>query len=66
MLKTMAASVLAELACTKANENEPDIDGGDNGGDAKIDDRMINLSSSTKKIGSGMGFLTPKASLAFT
>ena len=60
MLKTLAPSVLARPACTKANKNKLGTDSSD-----RIDNSLANLSSSTKKISSGAGFSTPKANLAF-
>ena len=65
MLKTTAPSVSAGPVCLVANKNNLDIDGGGGIGSGRIDDRLANLSSSTKKMSSGAGFLTPKASLAF-
>ena len=58
MLTTIALSVLLGPTYTKANENEPDTDGDcDISGD-RINNKMVNLSSSTKKISSETGFLT--------
>ena len=66
MLKTIAPLVLARPACTRANENELGMDGDGDIGGSKMDDMIANLLSSTKKISSGAGFFTLKASLAFT
>ena len=66
MLKTIAPSVSARPVHPRVNRNEFSTDGGDGIGDGKIDDRLANLSSSTKKINSKSGFLTSEASLAFT
>ena len=61
MLKTTAPPILTRPAYTKINENKLDSDGG-----GRINDKIVNLSSSTKKISSRAGFFTPKPSLAFT
>ena len=67
MLKTTAPSVPARLARTRVDGNEPDTDASGEIGSGRIDDRMVNLSNSTKKKkSSGTGFFTPEASLAFT
>ena len=61
MLKTIVPLVSARPAYTSANEIGLSIDG------SKINDKMINLSSFTMRtMSSGTGFLTLKASLAFT
>ena len=66
MLKTMVLSVPTWPVCTKANKNEPGIDGDSSIGSDRIDDKMVNLSSFTKKMSSGTGFFTFEARLAFT
>ena len=42
------------------------MDGGSGISDGKIDNKIANLSSATKKMSSGADFLIPKASLAFS
>ena len=66
ILKTTAPSTLARAAYTKAEENELGTDGGGGISGGRIDDRLANLSSSTKKMSSGSSFFTFEASLAFT
>lgn len=61
----MAQSVSARPAHTRTNENKLSTDGGGSINGGKIDDTIANLSSSTKKMSSGAGFLTFEASLAF-
>lgn len=62
MLKTTAPSVFARHGYTKANENKVDTNGSSGIGSVKIDDRVVNLSSSTKvKKSSGIGFCTSEA-----
>ena len=46
----MVFSVPARPACTRTNENKLDIDNSGGIGDGKIDDRLVNLSSFTKKM----------------
>ena len=66
MLKTTTPSVPARSACIRTNENEPSIDDDDGIGGGRMDDKMANPTSSIKKMSSKAGFLTFKASLAFT
>ena len=64
MLKTTAPSTPARLVRVRVNKNKLDTGSGDGIGGGRINDRIVNLSST--KMSSGAGFLTPKASLAFT
>ena len=66
MLKITAPSVLARPVCTRVNENELDKNNSGGIGGDKINDKMVILSSYTKKMSSGAGFFTFKVSLAFT
>ena len=66
ILKKMASSVAANLACNKADENQLSTDEVNSIGGGRIDDKLVNRSNSTKKISSGASYLTPGASLAFT
>lgn len=66
ILKTMAPSVSARPTCIKTNKRELGIDSGDSISDGRINNIIVNLSNSTKKISYRAGFLTSKASLAFT
>ena len=61
----MALRAPARPTYTKTNKNELSIDSGDNIDSGRIDDKIANLSSSIKKMSSGVGFLISKASLAF-
>ena len=45
-------SALGRPACTRANKNKLSMDGGNGVGGCKIDDKIVNLSSSTKKVNS--------------
>ena len=65
MLKIIVPSISARPACIKANKNKLEINGGGSIGSGKIDNKMANLSSFTKKKSSRADFLIPKASLAF-
>ena len=60
MLETTNPLVLARLACTRINENELGMDGGGGISNSRIDDRIVNLSSSTKKMSFKVGFLLLK------
>ena len=62
----IASSVLTRSVCPRADENELGTESGGRIGGSRIDDKMANLSNSTKKMSSESGFLTFKASLAFT
>lgn len=66
LLKIMILSVLAKVACTRANKNKLDTD--DNNGiyDNRIDYRIENLLSSMKKMGFKASFFIFKASLTFS
>ena len=66
MLKTTAPTLPARLVRPKVHKNELDTDGGGGIGGGRIDNRLANLSCSTKKMGSRLDFLTSEASLAFT
>ena len=66
MVKITAPLVPARPAQPRANGNQLDTDSGGGISSGKIDDILANLSSFTKKMSSGAGFLTPKASLPFT
>lgn len=66
ILKTTVLSIPAYLARTRTDENKFGIDGSGSINGSRIDNRIANLLSSTKKISSGVGFLTPEASLTFT
>ncbi len=52
-------------ACIKINKNEFSTDDSSGIGSSRIDDKIANLLSFTKKISFKVGFLTLKASLAF-
>ena len=60
ILKTTAPLAPTSLVYTKAKENKPGTDGDSGVSGGRIDDRMVNLSSSTKKKSSKTGFLLPK------
>ena len=49
MLKRMARSTLAEPAYIEANENELDMDSIDSISNGKIEDKIANLSNTTKR-----------------
>lgn len=61
----MALQALVRPACIKTNKNELDIDGGNSIGGDRIDNKMVNLSSSIKKMSSKAGFFISKTCLAF-
>lgn len=65
MLKTTISSTSGLLGHTKRNINklDKDSDGGINGG--KIDDRIVNLLTTIKKISFEKGFFTFEDNLAF-
>ena len=63
MLKTTAPSIPARLVWVRVDKDRFNIGDGDGIGE-KINDRIVNLSST--KMSLGAGFLIPKASLAFT
>ena len=65
MLKTTVSLIPAWLAYIKTNENELGINDNSSIGGGRIDNRITNLSSSTKKMSFKMGFFIYKASLAF-
>ena len=66
ILKTIALSTPAKPAYTKANENELDMDGGSGISHDRINDKIKNLSSSTKmKKSPETDFLTSGAKNAF-
>ena len=65
MLKMTASLAPIRPSRTSAHENKPNTDGGGSADGAKIDNRMINLSSSMKKKSSETGFLTSKPNFAF-
>ena len=65
MLKMTALSIPAWPAHTRANENEFGTDSCGGIGAGRIDEKLVNLSSSTKKINSKTGFFMLEASLAF-
>ena len=65
ILKTITTLVPARPACTKADKNELGISGGGSISSSMIDDKMVNLSSSIRKISFRVSFLILKASLAF-
>ena len=58
----MAPSTLARPVHSKADENKLDTDGS---GSISGGNKIVNLSSTTKKISSKTGFLTSEASLTF-
>lgn len=62
----MALSILVRPIYTKTNENELSTNGCSGISGDRLDNRIVNLSSFTKKISSGAGFFIPKTSLAFT
>ena len=66
MLKTTVLLVPVRSVCIKANENKFDTDSGSDISGNRIESKMANLSSSTKKMISKAGFLTFEAYLAFT
>ena len=66
MLKTTALSISARPAHIRSDKNDFDIDGYHNISGGMIDNKIVNLLSFTKKMSSEAGFLTSKASLAFT
>lgn len=66
ILKMTASLASARFRHTKINENEVNIDGGGGIGSSRIDEKIVNLLSITKKISFKASFLTFKASLAFT
>ena len=65
MLKITVSLVPVRPVCIRANKNGFGMDDGGSVRDNKINDRMVNLSNFIKKISAKMGFLIPKASLAF-
>lgn len=65
MLKRIAWSILAEPAYSAANENELPMDSIDSISGGKIEDKIANLSNTTKKMNFGADFLVIKACLAF-
>ena len=66
MFKRTISSVLARPVRPKANKNELCTNGDGGIGGGMIDNRLINVSSSTKKMSSESAFFTFEASLAFT
>ena len=67
MLKTTASSTLARSVRTRIDKNELDIDGGSSISDDRINDRIKNLSKSTKvKKSLETDFLTFRAKKAFS
>ena len=62
----MAPLVLAVSVRTRADKNELDTDGNSDINGGRVDDKLVNLSDSTKKMSFRAGFLISKASLAFT
>ena len=66
MLKTTVPLAQTRPAHTRVNKNESGLDGSRGVSGGRIDDRIVNLSSFTKKKSSGTGFLILKASLSFT
>lgn len=58
--------ILAKLSHIKSNENEFDKANNSGIGGGRIDNKIVNLSSTTKKISFRADFFTSKASLAFT
>lgn len=66
ILKMITLLASARPGCIGANKNEADTNGSDNVGGSRFNNTIANLSSNIKKISSKAGFLTFKASLAFT
>lgn len=66
MLKITIPQAAARPACTRTNENELSTNDSGDINSGRIDDKMANLSSFTKKISFGVDFLISEASLAFT
>lgn len=66
MLKTIVPLTPARLVCTGTNENKLDTDGDSGISGSRINDRIINLSSTTKKMSFRADFFISEASLAFT
>ena len=63
----MALSILAGPVCTRTDENKLDIDGDGGISGGKVNDRIENLSRSTKvKKSSGTDFLTSEAKKTFS
>lgn len=58
-------SALGRLSQFMPNKNEPNTNSSSSVGSGWINDKIANVSSSIKKINSGVGFLIFKASLAF-
>lgn len=66
MLKTTALLTPARPVYTRTNENELDMNSDNRISGDRINDRIANLSSFTKKMSLKASFLTSKTSLAFT
>ena len=60
MLKTISSLALARPVYTRTNKNELSIDGSGNIGNGRINDRIVNLFSFTKKKALKQVFLLPK------
>lgn len=65
ILKIITVWIPAKSNCTKAKENETDINSNSVKNGIKINEEIPNLSSNTKKISSKKDFFISKTSLAF-
>lgn len=62
----MILTALARPGHIRPDENKLNINSSSNVNSNKIDDKIVNLSSNTKKISFEAGFLTFEIGLAFT
>ena len=63
ILKSIILSILEKLSCIIFNEYKLDKNGDNSVSSSKINNKIVNLLSNTKKISSKVGFLTFKAKL---
>lgn len=66
ILKIITWLISSRPGQSKCNKNRFDTDNDSDIGSGRINDRISNLLSNIKKMSSGAGFFTSKASLAFT